>query len=73
MRKTEGTMQRGTIKSFDKSSGAGIIGRDLENDVRFFSENIVGRGRGLLEVGDRVMFEVENINSRHIAINVRKQ
>jgi cold shock CspA family protein len=65
-------MEKGTVKSFDKSCGMGIICRDSEADIKFYAESVVGRSRAGLMTGDTVWFEVDNIKNLHIAINVRK-
>ena len=73
MRKREEfIMQKGIIKSFDKSCGMGMIGRISEADIRFYAESVVGRSRADLKRGDAVWYEVDNIKNLHIAINVRK-
>ena len=65
-------MERGIIKTYDKSCGMGMIGRASNADVRFYRESIIGRDRAGLIQGDSVWFEVDNIKNLHIAINVRK-
>lgn len=65
-------MQKGMVKSYDKSCGMGLISRSFDVDVRFYAESIIGRDRTNLAQGDAVWFEVDNIKTLHIAINVRK-
>ncbi len=65
-------MEKGTIKLYDKNSGAGLIGRASDPDVRFCADNIIAKDRTRLAPGDAVWFEVDNINSTHMAINIRK-
>ena len=65
-------MEKGTVESYDKSSGMGMIGRLSEADVKFFADSVIGRDRLSLASGDSVWFEVDNIKSLHIAINIRK-
>ena len=65
-------MEKGTIKSFDKGSGTGYISRALGTDVRFYADGTVGNQRSSMAPGDAVWFEVDNIKSSHVAINVRK-
>jgi cold shock CspA family protein len=68
----ESFMQRGIIKSYDRSSSCGLIGRPCEVDVKFYADRVVGRDRASLHQGDPVWFEVEQINHMHVAVNVRK-
>jgi cold shock CspA family protein len=73
MRERRGIIiQKGIIKSFDKSCGMGMISRPPEADVRFYAESIVGRSRAGLMKGDAVWFDIGNIKNLHIAINIRK-
>mgnify|MGYP001084856813 CR=1 FL=1 len=65
-------MQKGTVKSYDKNCGMGMISRASDVDVRFYAESIIGRDRAGLAQGDSVWFEVDNIKNLHIAINIRK-
>ena len=65
-------MERGTIRSFDRSSGDGTISRSGNSDVRFNASRIIGKDKGGFKPGDSVWFEVENIQSNHVAINIRK-
>ena len=65
-------MERGTVKSYDKSSGRGSIGRLGNTDVNFSSDRVLGRDRLHIKEGDSVLFEVDNINHLHVAINIRK-
>ena len=65
-------MEKGTVKSFDKHCGMGMISRLSDVDVKFYSDSVVGRSRVDLKQGDAVWFEVDNIKNLHIAINVRK-
>ena len=45
-------MEKGTVKSYDKSCGMGMIGRASDVDVRFYRESIIGRDRAGLMQGD---------------------
>ncbi len=65
-------MEKGTINSYDQDSGGGTIGRLDGADVRFTSDKVLGRDRIGLKQGDSVWFEVENILSNHVAVNIRK-
>lgn len=65
-------MEKGTIRSYDKGSGVGMIGRGSESDIQFFADRILGRDRTSIMMGDSVWFEVESFNSKHVAINIRK-
>jgi len=65
-------VQRGIIKSYDKSTNSGTIGRALEVDVRFFADKVLGRDRSTLMQGDQIWFELEQIDHHHVAINIRK-
>lgn len=65
-------MEKGTVKSYDRSCGVGMISRASEADVRFYSENVIGKGRSDLTVGSTVVFEVERVSNMFLALNVRK-
>lgn len=65
-------MEKGTVKSYDKISGTGMISRASNGDVNFYADGIIGKGRLGLSQGDAVWFEVDNVNNIHRAINVRK-
>ncbi|MCA9402242.1 MAG: cold shock domain-containing protein [Candidatus Omnitrophica bacterium] len=65
-------MEKGTVKSYDKNCGMGMISRSSEVDVKFYADSIVGRDRVSLTQGDLVWFEVDSIKNLHIAINIRK-
>jgi cold shock CspA family protein len=65
-------MENGTVKSYDMSCGVGMINREPEDDVRFYSESVVGKGRAGLTEGDSVWFEIGNVRNLDIAINVRR-
>ena len=65
-------MQRGIIRSFDKITCSGMIGRTLDVDIKFYADRVLGRDRQRLALGDQVWFEVEQINHIHVAINIRK-
>jgi len=65
-------MEKGTVKSYDKSCGMGMIGRISDADVRFYTESVIGKSQAGLAQGDSVWFEIDNIKNLHIAINVRK-
>ena len=65
-------MERGTVRTYDKSCGVGTIARKDDNDIRFYAESIITRDRALLTMGDTVLFESSNLKNMHIAINIRK-
>ena len=65
-------MEKGIIKSFDRSCGTGMIGYADETDIRFYAESVVGRSRADLKQGDAVLFEIGDVKNLYIAINVRK-
>ena len=65
-------MERGTIRSYDQDSGNGTIGRSESVDVRFSANSIIGSFRSDLKLGDLGWFEIENILSNHVAVNIRK-
>ena len=64
-------MERGIIKSYDRGSGAGTIGRTGDTDVTFNATRIIGN-RNDINQGDRVWFEMETMKNSHSAINIRK-
>ena len=65
-------MEKGTVRTYDVSCGLGTIARASETDIRFYAESVIWKGHAGLGVGDAVIFEVDNIQNLHIAINVRK-
>ncbi len=65
-------MEKGTIQSYDKAGGAGVIRRLGCDTVTFNAQSVLGRDRLAIKQGDMVSFEVENVNSFHVAINIRK-
>jgi cold shock CspA family protein len=65
-------MERGIVKSFDKSCGLGTITRPADSDIRFYAESIIGKDRAGLVTGDSVIFEASNVKNLHIAVNIRK-
>lgn len=65
-------MEKGTVLSYDKSGGTGMISRLTDADVRFYSDNILGKDRFTIKSGDAVWFEIDNVRSVHTAINIRK-
>jgi cold shock CspA family protein len=71
-RRKEFIVQKGTIKSFDKSCGMGVIVCRFEDDIMFYEESVVGRSRAGLQKGDEVCFDINNIKNLHIAVNVTK-
>jgi cold shock CspA family protein len=72
LKKKGGRMERGIVKLYDKAGSGGTIGRNGDTDVRFYSDRIIGKDRHALKAGDYVWFEMENIQSQHMAINIRK-
>ena len=65
-------MEKGVVKSFDKNSGMGFISRTADKDVKFYANSVIGRSLSSLQQGDAVWFEVDCIQTLHIAINIRK-
>ena len=65
-------MEKGTVRSIDRSGGTGMIGRMSDVDVKFFADSILGKDRFRLKQGDIVWFEVDNVKTVHTAINIRK-
>lgn len=65
-------MEKGTVKSYDKSCGMGFITRLASEDVQFYTDSIIGNDRANLKSGDLVWFEVDNVKNLHIAINIRR-
>ena len=65
-------MQKGSIKSYDKEGGSGMIDRLGDSEVKFFSTNVIGRDRMSLKTGDNVWYEIDNVKNVQIAINIRK-
>jgi cold shock CspA family protein len=68
----EPVMEKGTITSFDRECGVGTISRASDADIRFYSENVIGKGRSDLAVGNTVIFEVDSVRNLLVALNVRK-
>jgi len=64
-------MERGMVKSFDRTSGSGTISRAESTDLRFNVNRLIGN-RNDLHQGDRVWFEIETMHGSHVAINIRK-
>ena len=64
-------MEKGIIKSYDRDSGGGTISRLGDIDVRFNATRVIGN-RNDLKAGDPVWFEVQVMQSNHVAINIRK-
>jgi len=64
-------MERGMIRSYDRTSGTGMISRSESTDLQFNANRIIGN-RNDLHQGDRVWFEVETMQGSHVAINIRK-
>ncbi len=65
-------MEKGTVKTFSKICGLGMISRLTDEDLQFYADSIVGGSRADVKQGDSVWFEVGNIKNLHIAINIRK-
>ena len=63
-------MQQGTVKWFDPVKGYGFISGDDGKDVFVHQSNILMKGFRLLEVGQRVSYQVENAEKGSKAINV---
>jgi len=64
-------MERGMIKSYDRTSGSGTISRSESTDLQFNANRVLGN-RNDLHQGDGVWFEVETMHGNHVAINIRK-
>ena len=63
-------MQRGVVKWFDPVKGYGFIAGDDGNDVFIHQSNILMKGFRNLEVGQRVIYQVESTEKGNKAVNV---
>ena len=63
-------MQKGTVKWFDAVKGYGFIAGDDGQDVFVHQSNILMKGFRVLEVGQRVSYQIEPTEKGHKAINV---
>lgn len=63
-------MQHGTVKWFDPVKGYGFISGDDGRDVFVHQSNILMKGFRLLEVGQRVSYQVELEEKGNKAVNV---
>lgn len=63
-------MQRGVVKWFDPVKGYGFIAGDDGSDVFIHQSNILMKGFRNLEVGQRVIYQVESTEKGNKAVNV---
>lgn len=63
-------MQKGTVKWFDAVKGYGFIAGDDGQDVFVHQSNILMKGFRVLEVGQRVSYQIEPTEKGNKAINV---
>ncbi len=68
----ECSMEKGTVKWFNRTKGFGFISRPSGEDVFVHYRSIVGEGFKNLNEGDQVQFEVENGPKGLQAANVQK-
>lgn len=63
-------MQNGTVKWFDAVKGYGFIAGDDGKDAFVHQSNILMKGFRVLEVGQRVCYQIEPTEKGNKAINV---
>lgn len=63
-------MQNGTVKWFDAVKGYGFIAGDDGKDIFVHQSNILMKGFRALEVGQRVIYQIEPTEKGNKAINV---
>lgn len=63
-------MQNGTVKWFDAVKGYGFIVGDDGKDAFVHQSNILMKGFRVLEVGQRVSYQIEPTEKGNKAINV---
>lgn len=63
-------MQNGTVKWFDAVKGYGFIAGDDGKDAFVHQSNILMKGFRVLEVGQRVSYQIEPTEKGNKAINV---
>lgn len=63
-------MQHGTVKWFNPVKGYGFISGDDGQDAFVHQSNILMKGFRLLEVGQRVSYQVEPAEKGNRAVNV---
>ena len=63
-------MQKGTVKWFGAVKGYGFIAEDDGQDVFVHQSNILMKGFRVLEVGQRVSYQIEPTEKGNKAINV---
>lgn len=63
-------MQKDTVKWFDAVKGYGFIAGDDGQDVFVHQSNILMKGFRVLEVGQRVSYQIEPTEKGNKAINV---
>lgn len=63
-------MQNGTVKWFDAVKGYGFIAGDDGKDAFVHQSNILMKGFRVLEVGQRVSYQIEPTEKGSKAINV---
>lgn len=63
-------MQKGTVKWFDPVKGYGFIAGDDGKDAFVHQSNILMKGFRVLEVGQKVSYQIESTEKGNKAINV---
>lgn len=63
-------MQHGIVKWFDGAKGYGFIAGSDGNDIFVHQSNILMKGFRLLEVGQKVEYQIEQTEKGNKAINV---
>lgn len=63
-------MRNGTVKWFDAVKGYGFIVGDDGKDIFVHQSNILMKGFRVLEVGQRVSYQIEPTEKGNKAINV---
>jgi len=66
------SVEKGTVKWFNKTKGFGFITRESGEDVFVHYRSIVGEGFKNLVDGDKVQFDVERGPKGFQAVNVEK-
>ncbi|HYY07426.1 MAG TPA: cold shock domain-containing protein [Actinomycetota bacterium] len=64
-------MDQGTIKDFDEETRAGTLLTDSRDEVGIDGDSIEGSGIRTLRIGQRVKFEVEEVDGRPVARTLR--
>ena len=63
-------MQKGTVKWFDAVKGYGFVAGDDGREAFIHQSNILMNGFRVLEVGQRVRYQIEPTEKGNNAINV---